>query len=202
MGKESAVVSEWLEVWIQEAPTGRALDLGAGDGETSLWLAAQGFRVDAIERDAERYEFLAKASIGHNIEPNMDDVTNLALPKNIYSLIVAHAILHFLRPTDLWPFADRLSESLNPGGLLFAEVFTTDDPGCVTLQESSAREIEPNTYLASQPSDIIHYFAPGELRRTFAMLETLAYEEARYSDPKSPEGYRAGAVLVARQSRG
>jgi len=150
----------------------------------------------------ERYEVLAKASIGHNIEPHSDDVIHFALSNNTYSLIVAHAILHFLRPTDLWPLADRLSESLIPGGLLFAEVFTTDDPGCVTLQESTAREIEPNTYLAPQHSGIIHYFAPEELRRTFAMLEMLAYEEARYSDSKSPEGYRSGAVLVARQSRG
>ena len=195
------MVSEWLEAWIQEAPTGRALDLGAGDGETSLWLAAQGFRVDAVESDAERYKVLTEASVGHTIEPHQDDVTQFALPKKTYSLIIAHAILHFLRPTDLWPLADRLSESLVPGGLLFAEVFTTDDPGCATLKGNAAREIEPNTYLVPQSSGIIHYFAPGELRRTFAMLETLDYEEARYSDPTSSEGYHSGAVLAARKSR-
>jgi tellurite methyltransferase len=196
------LVSEWLEAWIQEAPTGRALDLGAGDGETSLWLAAQGFRVDAVEKDVERYKILVKASAGHRIEPHQDDVTRFALSNSNYALIVAHAIFHFLRPTDLWPLADRLSESLVPGGLLFAEVFTTDDPGCVALREGAAREIEPNTYLVPQPSGIIHYFTPGELRRTFAMLEILAYEEARYSDPGSQDGYRSGAVLVARQSSG
>lgn len=201
MAKESAVVSEWLAAWIHEAPAGRVLDLGAGEGQTSLWLAEQGFRVDAIEKDAKRYQSLVEVSLGHDIKPHQDDVTHFSLAANTYSLIVAHAILHFLRPTDLWPLADRLSEALIFRGLFFAEVLTTDDPGCVTMQEQFAREIEPNTYLTSQPDGIIHYFAPGELRRTFAGLEIVAYEEARYSDPKSFAGYRAGAILVARQSR-
>ena len=157
--------------------------------------------IGLYHRDAERYRILTEASVGHTIMPHQDDVTHFPLQKETYSLIIAHAILHFLRPTDLWPLADRISESLIPGGLFFAEVFTTDDPGCVALKGGTAQEIEPNTYLVPQPDGIIHYFAPGELRRTFAMLETLDYEEARYSDPTSPDGYRSGAVLAARKLR-
>ncbi len=178
-----------------------ALDLGAGEGETALWLAKRGFTVDAVERDPDIFARLVEACAGTSISTHLVDVTEFPLPPATYDLIVAQAVLHFLRPTQLWPLADRLAEALVPGGLLVAEVFTTDDPGCVALKESGATEIEPNTFLAPEPIGLIHYFAPDELHRIFAPLEILEYEESRQSNPRSEDGYRAGAQLVAKRPR-
>jgi len=112
---------------------------------------------------------------------------------------VAQAVLHFLRPTQLWLLADRLVATLKPGGLLLADVFTTDDPGYLALKETGTIEIEPNTFEAPEPVGLIHYFAPGELRRIFALLEVLEYDESRRADPRSDDGFRAGAHLVAKR---
>jgi hypothetical protein len=120
-------------------------------------------------------------------------------PLATYDLIVAQAVLHFLRPTQLWTLADRLVAAIIPGGILMAEVFTTDDPGYKALLASKAIEIEPNTFEAPHPFGLIHYFAPGELRRIFTPLEILEYNESRANDPHCEYGFRAGAYLVAQR---
>lgn len=188
-----------LLLWPDEITPSRALDLGAGEGETALWLAKRGFSVDAVERDPEIFARLIEACAGTSISTHLADATAFPLLPTTYDLIVAQAVLHFLRPTQLWPLADRLVESLVPGGILLAEVFTTDDPGYTTLRQSNTLEIEPNTFEAPPPIGLIRYFAPGELRRIFAPLEVLEYDESRRADPQSSDGYRAGAHLVARR---
>jgi hypothetical protein len=82
---------------------------------------------------------------------------------------------------------------------LIAEAFTTDDPGYALLRRENVREIEPNTFEAPPLIGLIHYFEPGELRQLFIGLKSLEYIEERRSDPASPEGYRAGALLVAQR---
>jgi trans-aconitate methyltransferase len=188
-----------LQKWLDEISPSRALDLGAGDGETALWLAKQGPTVDAVERDPQVYARLAEACVGTSVTPHQTDLSEFPLHPDTYNLIVAQAVLHFLRPTQLWPLADRLVEALAPGGLLIAEVFTTDDPGYTTLRESEAAEIEPNTFEAPHPIGLIHYFTPGELRRIFTPLEILEYNESRTVDAQSEDGFRAGAYLVAQR---
>jgi trans-aconitate methyltransferase len=190
-----------LQNLLDSISTNRALDLGAGEGETALWLAEQGFIVDAVERDPLVFQRLQKACVGLDVVPHMADLNEFPLPPKTYNLIVAQAVLHFLRPTQLWPLADRLVEALVPGGLLTAEVFTTDDPGYTSLHESNTLEIEPNTFEAPPPIGLIHYFAPGELLRTFTPLDVLEYDESRQADQRAEDGFRAGAYLLARRPR-
>lgn len=192
-------MSENMETVLEILPEGPVLDLGAGDGELAIWLARRGFTVDAVENDAGVYARLAEASAGTTVHPHLADLMDFPLAEESYALIIAQAALHFLRPTQLWVLADRLIQALVPGGVLFAEVFTTDDPGYEALRESGAREIEPNTFVAHDSIGIIHYFAPNELRRTFSALEILEYDASRRLDPDSEAGFLAGATLVGRR---
>ncbi len=192
--------NDLLARWIASAPQGRALDLGAGDGAAAAWLAAQGYAVDAVERaPGASVELQRQADGPPAIQVHQADLRSFPLEKDRYALIHAGAVLHFLRPTELWTLVEPLIESLAPKGLLLAEVFTTDDPGFDVLCSEGARQVEPNTFLAPEPVGLIHYFAPGELRRLFAGLTVLEYEEYRRLDPTSEGGYRAGASLVGRR---
>jgi SAM-dependent methyltransferase len=192
--------SEALETWIEQVRRGRALDLGAGDGETSAWLAGQGFRVDAVEHDPDRFDNLRRLTRGLPVHLHPLHIMQFRPAEDAYSLIVASAVLHFFAPSDLRILADRLRRSLTEGGFLIAEAFTTDDPGYSVLRRENVREIEPNTFEAPPLIGLIHYFEPDELRKLFTGLKPLEYIEERRSDPASPEGYRAGALLVAQRA--
>ena len=117
-----------LARWWSVAPRGRALDLGAGSGEAAVWLAGQGFLVDAVEHDREAVTYLQRARAGRTIVVHPVDLRVFPLEPKTYALVLASAVLHFLRPSELWPLADRLCDCLLPGGLLVAEVLTIDDP--------------------------------------------------------------------------
>ncbi len=191
--------NDLLERWITSAPLGRALDLGAGDGAAAAWLADRGYAVDAVDRSPEAAAALQRQAVGRTIHVHRDDLRSLSLQAHSYAVIHAAAVLHFLRPTELWTLVEPLIGSLAPEGLLLAEVFTTDDPGFEALRSAGAEEVEPNTFLAPDPIGLIHYFEPGELRRVFAGLKILEYEEYRLLDPSPEAGYRAGASLVGRR---
>jgi SAM-dependent methyltransferase len=191
--------SEALEGWIDKVPKGRALDLGAGDGETSAWLAGRGFRVDAVEHDPDRFDNLRRLTHGLPVHLHPLHIMQFRPAEQTYSLIVASAVLHFFAPSDLKPLAARLQRSLVEGGIMIAEAFTTDDPGYAVLRRENVREIEPNTFEAPPLIGLIHYFEPGELRKLFAGLKPLEYVEERRSDPASPGGYRSGVLLVAQR---
>jgi SAM-dependent methyltransferase len=188
-----------LTEWIDSVPLGRALDLGAGDGETALWVAAHGFTVDAVEKDPEIFTRLTSSVLGTTVVPHLIDLMEFPLPPETYQLIIALASLHFIRPTDLWSLADRINLALTPGGFFAAEVITIDDPGFRALKDADTGQIEPNTFLAPEPIGLIHYFEPGELRSVFSALEVMVYEESRRIDEVSIDGYRSGAALLARR---
>jgi trans-aconitate methyltransferase len=193
----SKAPNELLESWVEQIPRGYALDLGAGDGRATIWLAECGFKVEAVERNTEACKRLRKACMGLSVDIQPVDLLEFAFPYRKYRLIHASAILHFIKPTDLWTVADRIIDSLTPGGFLIAEVLTTDDPGYEAIRDSGQAQIEPNTFQLSSPDEVIHYFESQELRRTFSSLEPLFYEETRRRDYSDPIGFRAGASLVA-----
>ena len=188
-----------LARWLSTSSRGRVLDLGAGEGETAVWLARQGFLVDAVECDPEAQAILRRARTGLTIVVHPLDLREFPFVPETYGLILALAVLHFLRPSELWPLADRLSDCLLPGGLLIAEALTIDDPEAGVLRAAPLPEVEPNTFLFDPPQGVIHFFEPQELSRVFAGLEVLEYEESRRAAPESDLGYRSGATLVARR---
>jgi len=191
--------SDLLRQWIDVIPKGRALDIGAGEGDISIWLTQKGFQVDAIESNPDACSQLGGRSKGLDVAIHSMDMRDYRFPKGEYSLVYAGAILHFLKPTDLWVLADRIVSTLVQGGFLVAQVFTTDDPGYEELRNTEAEEIEPNTFISPVLKEPIHYFMPGELTRTFSVLNIQAYEESRIVDPADPVGFRSGASIVARK---
>ncbi len=189
---------ELLASYASTAPPGRALDLGAGRGETALWLVRHGFTVDAVESDPPALRVLAARLAGTAACARFIDIRRYPLARRAYSLVTALAFLHFFHSEELPLLARRLLRCLAPGGILLASVLTTDDPGLEARRARGVSEVAPATFRLDDGRGLIHYFARGELGDLFHGLQVLHYEEARRLGPAGE--LRAGATLAARKA--
>jgi cyclopropane fatty-acyl-phospholipid synthase-like methyltransferase len=180
-------MNTYLQAWHDHLTSGKALDIGAGNGETSLWLANHGFSVDALEPNPQQASTLRARGASFPIQLHQVDVLEFNILSEHYDLIIASAVLHFIDAELLPLLSQRLIRGLRPGGMLFAAAFTVDDPSAPEHQMEC-------------PERVRHYFKPGELRHLFQPLDMLYYDESRRAAPESTYGYRAGATLIARRS--
>ncbi len=192
---------ETLAEHIDQVRVGRALDLGAGDGDHALWLAARGFEVEVVDTDADALRRAEKRAfrLRLRLQAFLADMAEFPILPATYDLMVAAASLHFLPPERSAALAPHIVAGLAPGGVLYATAFTTDDPGYAALRAAGIAEIAPRTFDVSEGGapEALRYFAPGELGRLFADLAVVYYAEERYLRPGDGPGYNAAATLVA-----
>ncbi len=113
----------WLVEHSRLITPGRALDVACGRGRNSLYLARNGFQVDAWDRDAAALEELGKAADAADLSVTtklIDLEQSADIQPDSYDLI---AVFFYLQ-RDLMP---RLIRALKPGGLLLYETFLIDN---------------------------------------------------------------------------
>ncbi len=145
--------SAWLVAHARFiAPAGNVLDVAAGVGRNSRWLAAHGYQVEAVDINAEA---LAAMHGIAGISTKQADLEGAPWPyaENQFDAIVVCRYLH--RP--LFP---ALLSSLKLGGALIYETFMRGH----------------EQY--GKPSSANFLLQPGELKSYFAPLSHIAaYEE-------------------------
>ena len=148
--------STWITRWAHLiAPGGSVLDVAAGSGRHTAWLATRGHRVTAIDRDAA-----AMATLSHIAEAFAVDleIAPWPLPGRTFDAVVV--------TNYLWrPLLPALKDSLAPGGTLLYETFAAGN-------ESVGRPSRPDFLLA-----------PGELLAAAAGLRIVAYEDGFLTGP-------------------
>lgn len=148
---------------------GAGLDLGCGQGRNALFLARLGFAMTAVDGSSEAIARLGETADERrlNVAGKVADLAGLQLDAEHYRLIVANTSLDHLDAAAGAALARRMEEALEPGGYLFVSVFMVNDPGC----DAQGR-------VASETASYVqHYYQPDELRRQFAALTLLAYQE-------------------------
>ena len=155
----SPLVARWASGL--PAADASALDVACGAGRNALWLAAAGFRVDAVDiADVGLGEVhrLAAAS-GLDVACHCLDLDE-GLPAALdgYDLII---VIRYLN-RSLLPL---LPERLRPGGLLVCEVHLATDVDVIGPTSQAFRA------------------APGELAGLLTGLQVLASEETVTEDP-------------------
>ncbi|MBC7172141.1 MAG: methyltransferase domain-containing protein [Polyangiaceae bacterium] len=150
---------------------GRALDLAAGRGRVSLWLARHGLATTACDISGVGLAIAREAATraGHALEVEVLDFAAEEPPRGPFDVITC---FHYLD----WPLFSRLEAHLAHGGLLAIEVAT------VTNLE---RHAHPSRRFLAEP---------GRLREAFEGLDVLRYEEGWFDD-------RCVARLLARRDR-
>ena len=148
--------SPWIARWAHLiAPGGTVLDVAAGAGRHTLWLAARGHRVTAVDRDAA-----AMASLAAHAEAIVADIEGSAWPlpgRSFDAVVVANYLWRPLLPT--------LKAALAPGGVLLWETFA--------IGNETVGRPKRNDFL----------LAHGELLDAAAGLRIVAYEDGFLADP-------------------
>jgi SAM-dependent methyltransferase len=162
----------FLEEVLPLLPRGRALDVASGSGRDAVYLALNGFEVEAWDHDPEalaRARGLA-ARHGVTLTTVLADLERRdpPLPAAAFDAVVCFRFLH--RPL----FAD-LERTLKPGGMLVVETYRRG-------QERFGR-----------PKQRRFLLEPGELASAFPGLTVTRYEEPE------PEGGPVTARLLARR---
>ncbi len=149
----------WLTMHRHLLPGVHALDVACGRGRHALWLAEQGFRVTAIDRDADALRELAEEARrrGVSIDAGLVDLERGSgvLPADAFDVIV---VVHYLHR----PLFPQLLAALRAGGVLIYETFTT-------AQAARGKPTNPDFLLR-----------PGELRDLVAPLDLLAWREGEF----------------------
>jgi len=195
--RPSADLASYL---AQVKPQGEAIDLGAGAGRDTLALAKAGLQVRAVDlsgRGLDRVvERARQMRLLDRVTTITGDAREVELPANTFSVVVATTVQCHLSEDDGLELWKRMAAAIDDSGMIYAEVHTTEDPGC---DESPGREnCNPVSETASA---VIHYFRPGELLR-WAMhwpsLRVLRYEERLEWDYTHGQPHQHGkAILVA-----
>lgn len=151
--------SHWV---VEHAPLirkgGRVLDLACGSGRHAIWLAGQGYQVDAIDRDAQA---VAAMQAMPNMSVSITDIETGDWPETDqrYDGIVVSRYL-------FRPLLKTLAEMLNPDGVLIYETFMQGN-------ERYGRPSNPDYLL--QPDELNLVYAP--------LLKIYAFEQGKVDKP-------------------
>ncbi len=168
-------ISSWIVENQALLTGGSALDVACGSGRHALLLAAAGYSVRAVDREAEAIESLGEVArrLDLPIRAEALDLESgvVDLGEECHDLIL---VVHYLHR----PLVPALFQALRQGGLLLYETFTIH-------QAERGKPTNPRFLLQ-----------PGELRRLVAPLEILREREGEF------EGRMVSAVAARKPFSG
>jgi 2-polyprenyl-3-methyl-5-hydroxy-6-metoxy-1,4-benzoquinol methylase len=166
--------AEFLRTNIHLLPdNGLALDIAAGEGRNSVFLAQHGLEVIALDISEHALQKCMALAGGRGIRVNaaVVDLANFLIPKESFDVIVN---FNYLQRS----LARQIIEGLKPAGWLLFETLTIEH-----LKWSP--NFNPEFLLDT-----------GELTRIFGDLEIIEYSE---STIPSGQSFRSVASLAARK---
>lgn len=152
----------------------RALDIGSGTGNYSIWLAKKGLEVTAIDESREMITIAKKKAEKDNLNIDLYLGKGESLPfaENSFDLVVSVTTIEFVHnPTKVLREAISV---LKPGGRLVIGVLTKDSPWGEFYQSKVNRD--PNNVYAKS-----HLFTEEKLDKLLNMHYVL--KKGLYIDP-------------------
>ncbi len=182
-GKPERVVSDITKY----RSSGSVLELGAGEGRNSLFLAGSGFKVtaqDISQVGLGKLEKTAKER-GLDIHTEVKDIRTLNPDRN-YDVFVCTYVLHHLSREDALELIKQMKEHTNANGLNTIATFT-----------------ENGDFYRNNPDTENFYPKERELKELYAEWEILEYEEVEnQAFAKKPDGspmVNISAKLIAKK---
>ncbi|MCA1022167.1 SAM-dependent methyltransferase [Halobacillus litoralis] len=138
---------EQVVKWLAAVPSGRALDLGAGEGGNSFWLAQQGWDVTSVDAAPSAVKFItdyAKAK-GYAIQSEVADARTYT--GNAPFDLILLSFVHFSKKDRENLFARLEKQLAEDGVMVYLDLVKTEDelpPG------GSLQEFPPSDEIAEE----------------------------------------------------
>src|SRR3989344_454451 len=97
--------------------SGRALDVGCGNGNDSVYLALNGFKVDSIDSSSVQIHNLKQLCMIYGVNVNFITGDALKIKFNSYDFIICNHMLHFLLKEDAKELIQKIKESTVENGI-------------------------------------------------------------------------------------
>ena len=169
-----------LDQYLSEIPDGRALDVATGTGRNAVFLAAEGYEVDAVDQSREGLRITRENAASRGVESRVNliqaDIPAYGFPADTYNLIS----VSFYRVVDRLP---DLKEALQEGGYLFIE-----------------HHLRSEDATPSGPSDDRYRFGANELLQACLDMTVLYYDAG--VENRTEGKRRATARILARNTHG
>lgn len=166
--------------------TGHALALADGEGRNSVWLAQQGFSVDAFDFSAPAVEKAKALAAKHHVQVNFScsDWQSFNWQVAHYEL-VAGVFFQFATPAERAELFEKIKHSLKPGGT-------------VLIQGYGKNQLNFKT---GGPDKLEHLYDEELLRQAFAGFEVQVCEtyETTLHEGAGHNGMSALVGFVARK---
>ena len=106
-------------------PGGTVLDVGCGEGQNALFLAQNGFVVDAFDNSPTGIDKLQRIASRQNIAINawVQDLREYEFNQK-YDVIMSFGTFHFVTKDDWRYFIRNAQENTNNGGIHVMQIFT------------------------------------------------------------------------------
>jgi tellurite methyltransferase len=145
----------------------RILDLDAGEGKNSVYLARFGGDITAVDVSSVAFSrFNMQPSydeVGDRIKMIIADIKDIQFDDNVFDVVVAYGILHCLDSvTEIADQIYRLKKWIKKSGYFV---------GCTFTNELPFPECQP--YLNEKS-----FLKKGELKTMFDQWDVIAYEDA------------------------
>ncbi len=169
---------ELIEDILRYKKSGRVLELGYGEGGTSLELARRGFDVTCIDISKTAVKAIIKEAKSKNIKINAIwvDLENYRIEVN-FEVIISNGVFHFLPEANVLSLIKDCQAHTSKKGINIFEVMLEGDPS----QEDDAKG---------------YYFPKGRLKLLYSNWDIEGYEEYEEYD-KDEEWNNKLARIIA-----
>ena len=174
---------------------GKVLDIGAGMGTNSIFLAERGFNVTCMDSNKEVIEVIKKTH--PNINAVNQNVLDFEFKKNEYDLILAINVLNFFKLDDIKNIINNIIESLKKNGLIYLQIFSINDQSYNKFLELAEKSGGQNTFYSRKTQSFTHFFNKQELIDFFDKNTIIDIEELIIKDNHPPNGEHEHGIIRA-----
>ncbi len=161
------------------------LDLGCGPGRHALYLAEQGFAVQAMDASTTAMELLDEVAAERNlkISTSVGEMTEIDMASGSLDMLVAWNVIYHGDISVVQQSLSEITRILRPGGLFLGTMLSKRNSDVET-----GRKIGHGTYINEAKSDKAHphfYCNASEFIGLFTAFEPLLLEDVEHKKPGS-----------------